>query len=57
MAIAETAVGVPDITPVDVSRESPVGNAGEMLYPLTVPEIVGLNEAMADPTLKVFGEL
>ena len=57
MAMAETALGVPEITPVRPFKTSPAGSAGDTENPLTTPEIVGLNEAMAVPTVNVFGEL
>ena len=40
---AETAVGVPEIAPVDVSNNSPDGNEGEIDHEVTVPPVdVGL---------------
>ena len=34
-------VGVPEITPVTVLKESPEVNIGEILYDVTLPETVG----------------
>ena len=56
-AVAETAVGVPEITPVVVLNESPAGSAGEIEYDVTLPVTVGDKEAMAEPTVNTFGEL
>jgi hypothetical protein len=41
------AVGVPDITPVPLSRLTPAGSAGITEYPVTAPLTVGFRGAIA----------
>ena len=37
MVADEVAVGVPEISPVDVSKVRPAGSAGEIEYAVTLP--------------------
>lgn len=50
------AVGVPEITPVEVLRESPVGSDGDTAQVMTVPPLtVGADGAIAVSLVKVNG--
>ena len=52
------AVGVPEMTPVDVFSVNPVGNAGVTKYDVTAPpETVGLSGVIAFPIVNTFGEV
>jgi hypothetical protein len=51
VAVAEAAVGVPEIVPREVSNAKPAGNAGLQLYELTVPVTVGVSAGIAVPTV------
>ena len=45
---AEAAVGVPEITPVLVLNDNPVGRAGEILHEVAgPPEFVGVKDVIA----------
>ena len=49
-----TAVGVPEIAPVEESRERPAGSDGETDQPVTGPPLaVGVTVVMAVPFVKV----
>jgi hypothetical protein len=50
---AITAVGVPEIAPVELSRLSSAGSGGLTVYELTVPVTVGVSEGMGTPTIAV----
>ena len=48
------AVGVPEIAPVDESRESPAGSPGDTDHEVTVPPLnVGVVVVIAVPVVKV----
>ena len=48
------ALGVPEIAPVEESRERPAGNDGETDQPVMVPPLaVGVTVVMAVPLVKV----
>ena len=49
-------VGVPEITPVELSMLNPDGSEGEMLQMALSPEFEGVIEEMATSLLKVNGE-
>ena len=50
----ETAVGVPPMAPVDVSKVRPEGSVGEMDHEETGPPLaVGVTVVMATPLAKV----
>lgn len=50
------AVGVPEITPVEVLKESPAGSDGDTDQVTTVPPLaVGAAGAIAEPLVKVNG--
>ena len=49
VAVAETTLGVPEIIPVVVSSDNPLGKVGETLYETTFPVMVGLSDAIAEP--------
>jgi hypothetical protein len=54
-----TAVGVPEIVPVDVSNDKPAGNAGEMDHAVTAPPVdVGVTLVMVEffAIVNEFGE-
>ena len=51
------AVGVPEITPVEVLKLKPDGKLGDTANELTVPETVGNKLVIVVPTVKIFGEL
>jgi hypothetical protein len=44
-------VGVPEIAPVVAFSANPTGNAGDIVYPVTVPLTVGVSCAMAVPAV------
>ena len=49
-----TAVGVPEIAPVDESSDRPAGNEGETDHVVMVPPLaVGVTVVMAVPLVKV----
>ena len=49
-----TAVGVPEMAPVDESRERPAGSDGETDQEVTVPPlVVGVTVVMAVPLVRV----
>tara|TARA_B000000475_G_scaffold232345_1_gene198529 strand:- start:77 stop:328 length:252 start_codon:yes stop_codon:yes gene_type:complete len=49
-------VGVPEISPVAVSSERPVGRAGVIDQEVTVPPLeVGVTAVMAESLVKVYG--
>ena len=51
-----TSVGVPLISPVEVSKVSPVGSVGDMAHVTTVPPLdVGVAVVIAVPLVKVNG--
>ena len=52
-----TTVGVPEIIPVVVSSDNPVGKLGEILYEVTLPVTVGVSGVMAEFFVNVFGEV
>ena len=48
------AVGVPEITPVEVSRDKPAGNAGDIAQDTTAPPLaVGVTDVIAVPLASV----
>lgn len=47
MVVGDVTVGMPLMTPVRVSIESPAGNTGVMEYLLTVPVTVGVSGVIA----------
>ena len=49
-------VGVPEITPVELSMLNPDGSEGETLQMALSPEFEGVIEEMATSLLKVNGE-
>ena len=50
------AVGVPDMTPVEVSRAKPAGSAGETDQDTTVPPLdVGVTAVIAESFVSVNG--
>ena len=49
----ETADGVPEIIPVEVAKESPAGNEGEIEYEATVPVTLGVRLVIAVFLVKV----
>jgi hypothetical protein len=50
------AVGVPEITPVDVSKERPAGSVGETAQETTVPPLeVGVAAVIAESLVSVNG--
>ena len=52
----EVTVGVPEITPVEVEKERPVGSDGEIDQDVTVPPLeVGVAVVMAVSLLSVNG--
>jgi hypothetical protein len=53
LAIADVAVGVPEMIPLDVLRLTPAGSAGLTAYELTVPVTVGVSTEIATPTMAV----
>lgn len=55
--MADTAVGVPVICPVDVLKDNPAGRAGPIDQLVAVPPaFVGVHVVMACPTVNVFVE-
>ena len=52
-----TEVGVPEITPVAVFNDNPVGNAGDMEYAVTLPVTEGFRLAIVEPTVKILGDV
>ena len=52
----EVMVGVPEITPVELSMLNPDGSEGETLQMALSPEFEGVIEEMATSLLKVNGE-
>lgn len=51
---ADTTVGVPLITPVEVLKERPVGSDGEIDHEVTVPPLDdGVRVDMAEPLVNV----
>ena len=49
----DAAVGVPDNSPVDVSKLSPAGSAGEMLHEVAAPPLLeGVIESIASSTIR-----
>lgn len=56
MATEVMAVGVPEIAPVEVSSERPVGSDGDTDQEVTVPPLTdGITVFMATPLVKVNG--
>ena len=54
MAEDDTAVGVPEMTPVEESRERPAGSEGETDHDVMGPPLaVGVTAVMAVPLVKV----
>ena len=52
----ETTVGVPLISPLDVSKCKPVGSAGIIDHVMTVPPLeVGVTEVIAESLVRVNG--
>jgi hypothetical protein len=50
---ADSAVGVPDNSPDDVSKLRPAGSAGDMLQEVAAPPLLeGVIESIASPTIK-----
>jgi hypothetical protein len=48
-ALEEIAVGVPEMAPVDVSRDKPAGSVGETDHDTTVPPVeVGVTAVIAE---------
>jgi hypothetical protein len=59
VALDEIAVGVPEMAPVDVSRDKPAGSVGETDHDTTVPPVeVGVAVVIAESFARVkeFGE-
>ena len=59
VAVELIAVGVPEIVPVDVSKDKPAGNAGEMDHAVTAPPVdVGVTLVIAEffAIVNEFGE-
>lgn len=57
MAVAETAVGVPEIAPVVVLNIKPDGNEGPIDQLVDEPPVlVGVQVVTADPTIKLFDD-
>ena len=53
MVTGDTAVGVPDIIPVDGSNDKPAGNDGPATKMVSAPPVlVGIQDAMVVPTMK-----
>lgn len=51
-----TAVGVPEIVPVDVSKDRPAGSVGEMDQEMTVPpKEEGVADVIAESLVRVNG--
>lgn len=49
VALEEIAVGVPEMAPVDVSRDKPAGSVGETDHDTTVPPVeVGVTAVIAE---------
>ena len=49
VALEEIAVGVPEMAPVDVSRDKPAGSSGETDHDTTVPPVeVGVTVVMGE---------
>ena len=56
VAEEDTAVGVPEIVPVDVSNERPAGSVGETDQETTVPpKAEGVADVIAESLVKVNG--
>ena len=56
VADAVIAFGVPEIVPVEVSKESPAGNVGETDHETTVPPLdVGVSAVIREPLVRVNG--
>ena len=54
VADAVIAFGVPEMVPVEVSKESPPGNVGDTDHETTVPPLeVGTAAAITEPLVKV----
>ena len=50
------AVGVPEMTPVEVSKERPAGSVGDTAHETTVPPLeVGVAEVIAETFVSVNG--
>ena len=55
--VADTAVGVPVICPVDVLKDNPAGREGPIDQLVAVPPVlVGVHAVMVWPTVNVFVE-
>jgi hypothetical protein len=52
----DVTLGVPEITPVELSIFRPFGSEGEMLHTAESPEWDGVIVEMAASLLKVYGE-
>ena len=53
-ALEVTAVGVPEIAPVEVSRDNPAGSDGDTEYETTAPPVdVTVSVVMAVPFVRV----
>ena len=51
-----TAVGVPEMTPVEVSKERPAGSVGDTAQDTTVPPLeVGVAAVIAESFVRVNG--
>ena len=56
VAEEDTAVGVPEIVPVDVSNERPAGSVGDNVQNVGVPPLkVGVADVIAEPFVNVNG--
>tara|TARA_Y100000768_G_C23903193_1_gene646233 strand:+ start:250 stop:429 length:180 start_codon:yes stop_codon:yes gene_type:complete len=56
VAVEVIAVGVPEMTPVEVSRDKPAGSDGETDHETTVPPLeVGVAEVIAESLVSVNG--
>lgn len=56
VADAVIAVGVPEMVPVEVSKESPAGNVGDTDHETTVPPLdVGVTAVIREPLVRVNG--
>ena len=56
VAVEVIAVGVPEITPVDVSKERPAGSVGDTAHETTVPPLdVGVAAVIDESFVSVNG--
>jgi hypothetical protein len=56
-AIAETSVGIPEMTPVAASIDNPVGSEGETENVRLLPDTDGLSAGITELITNTFGEL